>query len=54
MQLNDGIKTGWLNKAALNLQIMEALTDSITHGNYTNVHSVLIFKDDKYSNPIFA
>ncbi|MDZ4792869.1 MAG: serine hydrolase [Bacteroidota bacterium] len=47
LQPNDGIKTGWLNKAALNLQIIEALTDSITHGNYTNVHSVLIFKDDK-------
>ena len=46
-QLPDGIKTGLLKEAGLNPQIIDALTDSITKGIYTNIHSVLILRNNK-------
>ena len=46
-QLNDGIKTAHIRDVGMNEKVIQALTDSISHGNYSNIHSVLIFKDDK-------
>ncbi|MEJ8842587.1 alpha/beta fold hydrolase [Lacibacter sp. H375] len=46
-QLNDGIQTATLKDVGLNEKIIQQMTDSIINGNYTNVHSVLIFRHNK-------
>lgn len=46
-QLNDGIETGTLKEAGLDARLINAMIDSIRNGNYTNVHSVLIFRKKK-------
>lgn len=47
VQLNDGIQTGSLKGAAINEKMMNDMTDSIIKGVYPNVHSVLVFKNNK-------
>ncbi|HUS03362.1 MAG TPA: serine hydrolase [Chitinophagaceae bacterium] len=46
-QLNDGLTTASLKDAGLNEMILRAMTDSIINRNYTNIHSVLIFRNNK-------
>jgi CubicO group peptidase (beta-lactamase class C family) len=46
-QLNDGIQTATLKEVGIDEKIIQAMTDSTRNGNYTNVHSVLIFKNNK-------
>jgi CubicO group peptidase (beta-lactamase class C family) len=46
-QLNDGIQTGTLKDAGIDEKLMQAMTDSISSGNYTNIHSVLILRNNK-------
>jgi CubicO group peptidase (beta-lactamase class C family) len=46
-QLNDGIQTATLKDVGIDEKIINAMTDSITNGNYTNVHSVLISRNNK-------
>ena len=46
-QLSDGIKTATLKEVNLDEKLIKAMTDSITSGNYTNVHSVLILRNNK-------
>lgn len=46
-QLNDGIKTATLQEVYLDAQQIKVMTDSITSGNYPNIHSVLILRNNK-------
>jgi CubicO group peptidase (beta-lactamase class C family)/pimeloyl-ACP methyl ester carboxylesterase len=46
-QLNDGIQTATLKDVGIDEKIIQAMTDSIRNGNYTNVHSALIFRHNK-------
>jgi CubicO group peptidase (beta-lactamase class C family) len=46
-QLNDGIQTATLKDVGIDEKIIQAMTDSIRNGNYINVHSVLIFRNNK-------
>ena len=46
-QLKDGIQTATLKEAGLDENIIHAITDSITSGNYPNIHSVLILRNNK-------
>jgi CubicO group peptidase (beta-lactamase class C family)/pimeloyl-ACP methyl ester carboxylesterase len=46
-QLNDGIKTAHIKDVGMNETVIMSLTDSIRYGNYPNIHSILIFKDNK-------
>lgn len=47
VKLNDGIETTTFKLAGLNEKTIKAMDDSISNGNYTNIHSVLIFRDNK-------
>jgi CubicO group peptidase (beta-lactamase class C family)/pimeloyl-ACP methyl ester carboxylesterase len=46
-QLSDGIKTATLKEVGINEKFINVITDSITSGNYTNIHSVLILRNNK-------
>lgn len=46
-QLNDGLQTGTLKDAEINETIITSMSDSITMGNYPNIHSVLILSNNK-------
>lgn len=54
--LNDGIKTAVLSKAGLNTDSLNQLTTQIASGFYPNIHSLLIYKEDKlvYENYFFG
>jgi CubicO group peptidase (beta-lactamase class C family)/pimeloyl-ACP methyl ester carboxylesterase len=47
LQLNDGIQTATLKEVGIDEKIIRAMTDSITNGNYPNIHSVLILRNNK-------
>ena len=47
VQLKDGIKTATLKEAGLDETILQAMVDSIVGGNYPNIHSVLILRNNK-------
>lgn len=46
-QLNDGIQTSTLKNVGLNEKFIREMTDSIANGNYSNLHSVLILRNNK-------
>jgi CubicO group peptidase (beta-lactamase class C family)/pimeloyl-ACP methyl ester carboxylesterase len=46
-QINDGIQTATLKEVGVDEKLIHAMTDSITTGKYTNVHSVLISRYNK-------
>jgi CubicO group peptidase (beta-lactamase class C family) len=46
-QLNDEIQTASLKEAGIDEKMMKAMHDSITAGGYTNIHSVLILRNNK-------
>jgi CubicO group peptidase (beta-lactamase class C family) len=46
-QLDDGIQTSTLSSVGMNEQLINAMQDSITAGSYSNIHSVLIFRNNK-------
>jgi CubicO group peptidase (beta-lactamase class C family) len=46
-QLNDGLQTATLKEVGLNEGMIRIMTDSIVNGDYPNVHSVLIFRNNK-------
>lgn len=45
--LNDGIKTATLKEVSIDEKMIDAMTDSIINGNFPNIHSVLILRNDK-------
>ena len=47
LQLNDGISIGTLKETGFNEELIFAMTDSILAGVYTNVHSVLLLRNNK-------
>ena len=46
-QLNDGLQTATLKEVGLNEKIIQKMVDSIVNGNYPNIHSVLIYRNNK-------
>src|SRR5215203_961351 len=46
VQLNDGFKTGSLSKAGIDSSKIIELTDSILYGYYSNIHSLLIVRNN--------
>ncbi len=46
-QLSDGIKTATLKEVGINEKFINAITDSISSGNYVNIHSVLLLRNNK-------
>ena len=46
-QVKDGIQRAALNEVGLNEKTIQQMTDSIIHGNYPNIHSVLIYRNNK-------
>lgn len=44
---NDGIQTATLKEVGIDETVINTMTDSISNGIYTNVHSVLISRDNK-------
>lgn len=46
-QLDDGIQTSTLTDAGMNEMLIHAMQDSITAGRYSNIHSVLILRNNK-------
>ena len=46
-QLNDGLQTSTLKDVGLNEKIIQSMLDSIVNGNYPNIHSVLIYRNNK-------
>ncbi len=46
-QLNDDIQTAIIKEVGINEKIISAMTDSISNGNYPNIHSVLILRNNK-------
>jgi CubicO group peptidase (beta-lactamase class C family) len=46
-QLNDGIQTATFKDVGIDEKIIRAMTDSIINGNYPNIHSVLILRNNK-------
>jgi hypothetical protein len=47
VNLNDGIKTATLSEAGMDTSVINELTNQITSGYYPNIHSLLIYKDNK-------
>ena len=47
VQLNDGIQTATLKEVGLNEKVIQSMVDSIVNGNYPNIHSVLIYRNNK-------
>lgn len=47
LQLNDGISIGTLKETGFNEELIFSMTDSIRAGVYTNVHSVLLLRNNK-------
>jgi CubicO group peptidase (beta-lactamase class C family)/pimeloyl-ACP methyl ester carboxylesterase len=47
LQLNDGIQTATLKDVSIDENIIRAMTGSITNGNYPNIHSVLLIRNNK-------
>jgi len=47
VRLNDGIQTATLKEVNLDEKQIKAMTDSIIIGNYPNIHSVLILRNNK-------
>jgi CubicO group peptidase (beta-lactamase class C family) len=47
VQLNDGIETGTLENARIDKEFIKVMEDSINVGVYTNIHSVLILRNNK-------
>jgi CubicO group peptidase (beta-lactamase class C family) len=45
--LKDGIETATLKEACINEKVIRAMEDSIHTGKYTNIHSVLLLKNNK-------
>lgn len=45
--LTDGIRTSTLQQVRINKDFIKAMEDSITNGAYTNIHSVLIMRNNK-------
>jgi len=45
--INDGLDVGTLDEVNIDLELIEKAVDGINRGEYREVHSVLIFKDDK-------
>ena len=46
-QLTDGLQTATFKDVGLNEKIMQSMVDSIVNGNYPNIHSVLIYRNNK-------
>ena len=46
-QLKDGIQTATLKDVGLKERIIKTMVDSIVHGNYPRIHSVLILRNNK-------
>lgn len=46
-QLNDGLKTGDAKLAGLNTDLLEDAVKAINKGRFREIHSMLIFKDDR-------
>jgi CubicO group peptidase (beta-lactamase class C family)/pimeloyl-ACP methyl ester carboxylesterase len=46
-QLNDALQTATLKEVGFNEKIINTMMDSIINGNYPNVHSVLIFRNNR-------
>ncbi|MEO5647965.1 MAG: alpha/beta fold hydrolase [Chitinophagaceae bacterium] len=46
-KLNDGIQTATLKDVGIDEKIIGAMNDSIVNGNYPNIHSVLILRNNK-------
>jgi len=47
LNLNDGIKTGTLSEVRMDTSVVNELTNQIIAGYYPNIHSLLIYKDNK-------
>jgi CubicO group peptidase (beta-lactamase class C family) len=47
VNLNDGIKTASLSDVGMDISVVDELTNQITSGYYPNIHSLLIYKDNK-------
>ena len=45
--LNDGIKTATVSEVGMDTSVVNEITNQITSGYYPNIHSLLIYKDDK-------
>ena len=46
-KLKDGIQTATLKEVGIDEKIIKMMEDSITAGNYPNIHSVLILRNNK-------
>ncbi|WP_296702288.1 serine hydrolase [Algoriphagus sp.] len=46
-QLNDGVETGTPQEVGIDKELIMRMTDSINLGVYPNIHSVLIFRNNK-------
>jgi CubicO group peptidase (beta-lactamase class C family)/pimeloyl-ACP methyl ester carboxylesterase len=46
-QLKDGIQTSTLTDVGIDAKLIKAMQDSITAGGYSNIHSVLILRNNK-------
>ena len=47
VDLNDGLKTATLESANINKDIIKKAVDQIKHGKFNEIHSMLIYKDNK-------
>jgi len=47
LNLNDGIKTATLSEVRMDTSVVNELTNQIIAGYYPNIHSLLIYKDNK-------
>ncbi|HMF72830.1 MAG TPA: serine hydrolase [Flavitalea sp.] len=47
VNLNDGIQIATLSEVGMKASVVNELTNQITSGYYPNIHSLLIYKDDK-------
>ncbi|HKO79953.1 MAG TPA: serine hydrolase [Chitinophagaceae bacterium] len=45
--LNDGIKTATVSEVGMDTSVVNEITNQITSGYYPNIHSLLIYKDNK-------
>jgi len=46
-QLDDGIQTSTLTDVGMDEKLINAMQDSVTSGSYSNIHSVLILRNNK-------
>jgi hypothetical protein len=45
--INDGLDVGTLDEVSIDSELIEKAMNEINRGRYGEVHSVLVFKDDK-------